>query len=136
MRTVFADTAYWIAILVPGDGLHSKAVEVSKGLGKHRIVTSEMVLAETLNSLSDYGSHIRKAAAELADQLREITSARVVPQTSIQFREALKLYALRDDKKWSLTDCASILIMEQEGISETLTSDHHFEQAGFAILLK
>jgi predicted nucleic acid-binding protein len=28
------------------------------------------------------------------------------------------------------------VVMQAEGVQEALTSDHHFEQAGFAILLK
>jgi predicted nucleic acid-binding protein len=42
----------------------------------------------------------------------------------------------RPDKWWSLTDCISFIVMQQEGLTEALTTDHHFEQAGFKILLK
>ena len=56
--------------------------------------------------------------------------------TSLQFREALDYYRARQDKEWSLVDCASILIMQTEGITEALTHDHHFEQAGFKVLLR
>jgi len=40
------------------------------------------------------------------------------------------------DKGWSLTDCASFVIMEDEGLPAALTHDHHFEQAGFQALLR
>jgi len=43
----------------------------------------------------------------------------------------LKLYTERPDKDWSLTDCISFVVMEEHGIIEALTGDHHFEQAGF-----
>jgi uncharacterized protein len=46
------------------------------------------------------------------------------------------LYSQRPDKDWSLTDCISFVVMQREGITEALTGDHHFEQAGFSILLK
>ena len=52
MRTVFADTGYWVALLNPRDQLHGKAKSVSASLGQTRIVTSEMVLDELLASLS------------------------------------------------------------------------------------
>ena len=37
----------------------------------------------------------------------------------------------RPDKDWPLTDCISFVVMEDEGISDALTGDRHFEQAGF-----
>jgi predicted nucleic acid-binding protein len=45
------------------------------------------------------------------------------------------LLTQRQDKDWSLVDCASFIIMQRRGITETLTTDHHFEQAGFRLLL-
>jgi predicted nucleic acid-binding protein len=42
----------------------------------------------------------------------------------------------RQDKEWSLVDCASFVVMQELGITEALTSDHHFEQARFVRLLK
>ncbi len=42
----------------------------------------------------------------------------------------------RPDKEWSLVDAASFVVMRERGIHEALTTDHHFEQAGFARLLK
>jgi hypothetical protein len=40
------------------------------------------------------------------------------------------------DKNWSLTDCASFLIMEEERLAAALTHDRHFTQAGFQTLLR
>jgi len=51
-------------------------------------------------------------------------------------REGIQLYASREDKEWSLTDCISFFVMQREAITEALTGDHHFEQAGFVALLK
>ena len=60
----------------------------------------------------------------------------VVPQTSLQFREAFELYKSRADKGWSLTDCASFNLMKERGVTEALAHDGHFEQAGFVALLR
>jgi predicted nucleic acid-binding protein len=48
----------------------------------------------------------------------------------------IQLYDSRPDKQWSLTDCISFVVMQDRGIVEALTGDHHFEQAGFTALLK
>jgi predicted nucleic acid-binding protein len=45
-------------------------------------------------------------------------------------------YAKRLDKDWSLTDCMSFVTMQECGISDALTADHDFEQAGFIALLE
>jgi predicted nucleic acid-binding protein len=51
------------------------------------------------------------------------------------FDAGLELYSRRPDKEWSLTDCISFVVMEEHGLTEALTTDHHFEQAGFTALL-
>lgn len=64
MRTVFADTGYWVALLNPRDELHDKATELSKSLDPVHIVTSEMVLTEVLDDFSKRGDYLRQAATE------------------------------------------------------------------------
>ena len=59
-----------------------------------------------------------------------------MPQTAVLFREALALYRQHQDKEWGLTDCSSFVIMRRLGLTESLTFDHHFEQAGFVALLR
>jgi hypothetical protein len=52
------------------------------------------------------------------------------------FEAGLRLYSDRPDKDWSLTDCTSFVVMKRLRITEALTADRHFEQAGFKVLLK
>ena len=47
----------------------------------------------------------------------------------------MALFAGRADKQYSLTDCLSMQVMREMGISEVLTHDQHFTQEGFIILL-
>jgi uncharacterized protein len=136
MERAFADTGYWIALLNPRDDLHEKASAVSRDYGPNQIVTSEMVLIEFLNSFSDYGPRLRQAAARAARVLRDTTQIVIVPQTRELFERALKRYEDMADKSWSLTDCASFLIMEDEQLTAALTHDRHFAQAGFQTLLR
>ena len=136
MKRIFADTSYWIALLNPRDELHGRAVAVARSCSEDQIVTSEMVLAELLNGFSDGGPRLRAAASKAVKTLRSSPSVTVIPQTSDQFRRALGRYEERIDKDWRLTDCASFLIMEAEGIEAALTHDQHFTQAGFRPLLR
>ena len=136
MERVFADTGYWIALLNPRDDLHKRASAISQDYSADQIVTSEMVLTKFLNSFSDYGPRLRQAAAKAVASLRETSQIFIIPQTSRLFERALKRYHDMADKSWSLTDCASFLIMEEERLTVALTHDRHFVQAGFQPLLR
>src|SRR5712691_12004953 len=135
MRQVFADTGYWIALVNPRDQIHAKAVSVTQQLSPVRILTSEMVLAEVLNSFSD-GGLLRQAVGSMVQRLRNNRDVIIVPQTSEQFEGALRRYKQAADKSWSLTDCASFEVMEAEQIQAALTHDQHFAQAGYETLLR
>jgi predicted nucleic acid-binding protein len=135
MRRVFADTSYWIALVNPRDQLHAKAVSVTRQLSSITIVTSEMVLAELLNSFSDAGP-LRNIVGGMVEKLRDNRDVIIVPQTSEQFGSALRRYQQAADKSWSLTDCASFQVIEAERIQAALTHDQHFAQAGFETLLR
>ena len=106
MRTVFADSGYWIAMYNPHDGLHVKAEAVTDGLGSCRIVTSQMVLVEFLNDMAGRGQSLRERGMSVVTRLTDTSSVEVVPQTRDQFDEAAAMYSSRSDKGWSLTDCA------------------------------
>ena len=111
MRQVFADTSYWIALVNPRDQIHAKAVSVTQQLSSVRIWTSEMVLAELLNSFSD-AVPLRHAVGGMVQKLRGNQDVIIVPQTSEQFESALQRYKQAADKSWSPTDCASSQVME------------------------
>lgn len=136
MKKVFADAGYWIAVVNPQDQLHDKALQVSSSLGPHLIVTSEMILAEVAAYFSDKGNRLRQAVVDLIRSIRANPNGRVVPQTSLQFQDALALFEQCSDKEWSLTDCSSFLIMRELKIDEALAYDKHFEQSGFNALLR
>jgi predicted nucleic acid-binding protein len=93
------------------------------------IVTTEAVLLEWLNALSDVST--RRIAAESYVRVRADARIEVVPLQSKLMDPTIQLYRGRPDKSWSLTDCLSFLAMERRGLTEALTTDHDFEQAGF-----
>ena len=134
MKQIFADSGYWIALVNPRDQIHAKAVSVTQQLSSVRLLTTEMVLVELLNSFGD--SPFRRAVAGMVLKLRNDRNVRIVPQTSEQFESALRRYKQAADKSWSLTDCTSFQVMEAEQIQAALTHDQHFAQAGFETLLR
>ena len=136
MRTVFADSGHWIALLHPRDQMHERAESVAAGLGPAAIVTTQMALTEALNHLSREGERLRRLAVQMVRGLEDRPDVEVVPQTNAQFRAAVERYASRSDQRWSLTDCAGFLVMEERGITEALAYDRDFEQAGFVALLR
>ena len=135
MEEVFADAGYWIALLNPNDQLYRKTLSVTAEIAGLRIVTSEMVLVEFLNGVARLGNAVRLQAADTRQRLSANPNIDVVPQTSAQLAAATRLYADRPDQRWSVTDCASFLIMERRGITKALAYDRDFVQAGFRALL-
>ena len=136
MRTVFGDASYWIALLNPRDQWHERANSATERLEDDcSIVTSEMVLVELLNHFSEYGEAKRGEVAGMVKALAANPSVEIVPQTTEQLWAAVEYYEARPDQTWGLTDCASFRLMEAMGISDALSSDSDFAQAGFRLLL-
>ena len=135
MRTVFADTGYWIASSNPLDQLHEKSKTVTRQLGQCRIVTTQMVLVEFLNFMGSRGEQMRALALTVVRGIAQRPDIEIVPQSGDQFQSAVNLYSSRIDKRWSVTDCASFSTMEDMNITEALAHDRHFEQTGFIALL-
>lgn len=50
------------------------------------------------------------------------------------FAQGLAGYAQYDDKTWGLVDCISFVVMQENLITEALTFDGDFVQAGFTVV--
>ncbi len=136
MKKVFVDTAYFIAVFRVGDQWKGSAVEARRLLGDVALVTTDEVLTEFLTALSRAGKPLRMEAAEAVQAMLEDPGVKVVPQSRQSFVDGIARYKQRLDKGYSVQDCISMNVMEAEGITDILTSDHHFEQARFNILMK
>ena len=137
MIELFADTAYWIALLLKRDRHHLHALQILREMRTSvRIVTSEYVLLEFLNHFSKHGPLARKDAMKSWRSMYEFEKVEVVPIGNEILQKAAALYDKSSDKAWSLTDCSSFVIMRERKIHDALTFDHHFEQAGFRALLR
>jgi len=131
LKRCFADTGYWIALANSRDQHHKTATEASERLGSFLVVTSEFVILELLNYFSGKGGLLRAAASQLVDALRSDPNTQIVPATSSLFEEAYNRWKERKDKKWSLVDCSSFIIMGRQGLDTALTFDKHYKQQGF-----
>ena len=137
MKLVFADAGYWIALWHPRDSLHQRATAVAATLAPTTVVvTTQLALIETLDAMARTGDFRRRFAVQMVRALEQAPDVEIVPQTDAQFRAAVERYAARLDQRWSLTDCASFLVMEERNITEALAYDRDFEQAGFTALLR
>jgi len=133
MKTVFADASFYVKLLSRRDR-HAAAAQDFARSYSGRFVTTTAVLVEVGNFLAD--SKHRKDFPALVHELEVSRRVDIVGDTLELWEAGLRLYAERLDKKWSFTNCMSFLVMQDRGIHEALTADHHFEQAGFTILLK
>lgn len=133
MRSVFADTAFYVALVNPRDELYAAAVQQARGF-TGGVVTTEYVLIEVGNRLARSGD--KQVFIGLMERLRVDSNTIIVPGDSPLLERGLDLFAERLDKDWSLTDCISFMVMQERGITEALTGDRHFEQAGFVVLLR
>ena len=134
MTDWFADTSYFIALLNAGDVSHARAVSLTGELSRRRLVTTTWVLTETADALAAPAN--RRLFRAILDRLRANPRASIVPASEELFAKGVELYEGRPDKAWSLTDCISFAVMTGGAMTEALTADHHFEQAGFIALLK
>jgi len=132
MRQVFADTSFYAAIVNRRDQHHARARDAAAKI-TGSIVTTEFVLAETANFCIE-GTR-RVVYLQLLANLRSAANVEIIPATSERFQQGLELFAARLDKDWSLTDCISFAVMHERGLTEALTADRNFEQAGFVALL-
>jgi predicted nucleic acid-binding protein len=133
MSVVFADAFYFVARLNRRDQHHERVLKFSRDFHA-RILTSDWVLMEVADALAE--SESRSRVRDFILHLRSTNACEIVPASRELLDRALELYHQHADKKWTLTDCVSFIIMREQNVTGALTGDKHFEQAGFIALLK
>jgi predicted nucleic acid-binding protein len=129
----FADTYYYLAMVNPRDQAHRRVMALA-GPMLGPIVTTSWVLTEVGDALA--APPLRPIFHDLMNELWADEETEIVAASDEPFRRGVALFARRPDKSWSLTDCTSFVVMADRGLTEALTGDHHFEQAGFRALLR
>src|SRR5260221_12628740 len=132
LNPYFVDAWLFIALTDRRDTDYLRARRVTQRVGQARLVTHAAVFFELLAFFSEEGSQARaQAVANVRDAM---LSMEVITPDRALFLGALDRYAARPDKKYSLTDCMSMIVMEERGIRHVLTNDHHFRQEGFVVV--
>lgn len=135
MTELFLDAAYAIALSSPRDECHARAVELARMIRVENIplVTTHAVILEIGNALSKH--RLRQSGIALIAGLENDSNVEIVPLGHELLSKAFQLYRSRLDKEWGLTDCVSFVVMTEKGLTDALTTDDDFRQAGFRTLL-
>lgn len=135
MTSCFLDTSYLIALEASDDQHHQAArrhwrKEVVASLPL--IITTSYVFDEVVTFFNSRGRHAK--AVEIGQRLQTSAAVEIVHVTQELFNAGWLLFQERSDKRYSLTDCISFVVMERRQIENALAFDRHFEQAGFRLL--
>lgn len=130
---LFLDTAFIQALLNPRDHYHQQAKQLFPRVRfASEVWLTEAILVEVGNALSAINRH---GATEFIQRCYRTSNIQVVSVDTALLMAALDLYQARSDKDWGLTDCISFVVMQQQDLNDAVTSDRHFLQAGFRILM-
>ena len=130
MKPVFADTGFFLALVNARDQYHQAATSLNASLVTP-LLTTAWVLLEFANAIAT--SRARSEFGSTLARLRSERDAEIIAPSPELFDRGCELYTSRSDKEWSLTDCISFVVMKERGLTDALTPDRHFEQAGFKV---
>lgn len=132
----FADTSWWVAWSLPGDGRHSDAIAVLAQLGATEMVlTTDLIIGETWTFLRRKDGH--GSAVAFLDRVRLLADAgrltvhRVEPE---QEDRAWTWLRRHDERAYSFVDATSFQVMQGRRMREALAFDQDFAAAGFVEL--
>ncbi len=132
MIKTFVDTFYIVALVNKRDEFHEKAKELVLEFDNQSLLTTDAVLLEIGNSLA---RSYKQKSIQIIDEFLSSEEIEIVRLDEILFEKAFELYKTHADKSWGLVDCISFVVMKERGITDALTCDKHFSQAGFRALL-
>ena len=131
---LFIDTVFIQALLNKRDQYHPQArAFLPRVRDAAAVWVTEAVLVEVGNAL---GAVNRLGTVQFIQQCYSTANLRVVTVDTPLLSRALQLYSERPDKTWGLTDCISFVVMWEQGLTDAVTADVHFVQAGFRALLR
>lgn len=138
MNEIFVDTSGWGHLFDVTQAHHLLAASIYRDARQQKrpFVTTNYILTELVALMLTPLLLPHQTIVACIDGLKTSSSLRMLHIDANTDSQAWRLFKERSDKTWSLVDCASFATMRRLGITEALTTDHHFEQAGFIRLLK
>lgn len=128
---LFIDTGAHIALVDKDDQYHSAAKEFYYSEIKSKgwiLVTSNLVIWETLNYLQARGGH--HVAVQFREKIYSSKIVRIVSVLPPDEEEAWRIFKRYDDKSFSFTDCTSFALMKRLNLGAAFAFDEHFTQFG------
>jgi predicted nucleic acid-binding protein len=131
---IFVDTGYLIGLEASDDQYHITARDYWRSLSIQMppLITTSYVFDEVVTFFNSRGRHTK--AIDLGTRLLDSSLLQLVHVEEDLFKAGWDYLRKRADKRYSLTDCISFVLMQRLGLTEALAFDSHFVQAGFHIL--
>jgi predicted nucleic acid-binding protein len=122
---ILLDTSGLFRLYHSDEAGHQEARDLFDSSGPK--VVHSYVLAEFV-ALTDARGLPRASALAFADALLEQPDVQIVWVDEFLHREGMRLLSSRLDKRYSLADAISFILMQLRGLTEALTTDRHFER--------
>lgn len=137
-KSLFVDTSGWANYLIKTEPFYLETSQLLEQCFKNntKLVTSNYILAELIALLHSPLRVSKAQQIKILDVIKTASWVNVIHIDKATEKRVYELWKSRPDKNWSLVDCSSFVLMQDEKITQAITSDHHFEQAGFIRLLK
>lgn len=131
---VFVDTSGWMSCVDESEVLHRESCRARDAVLREKrfLVTTDYVIDETLTIIRmRLGLPI---AREWWNQVEKSERVRFEAIGATRADKARALFFKHRDKQFSFTDCTSFVVMQELGLQDALTTDHHFRQMRFTML--
>lgn len=131
MNHYFVDTSFIIALEIVNEQHHKIARSFWLNLSKKntQLITTSYIFDETVTFFNSRQLHSK--AVEIGQSLLYSRLIDFIHVDQVLFEQAWLVFQKYNDKSYSLTDCISFVVMQQRQITQVLTFDRHFAQAGF-----
>jgi len=133
MNRIFIDTAFVVALVNQKDQYHKQALILSQEYENTPMIITEAILLEIGNALAKDFKH---EAVDIINAFQSSDEVITIEQNTQLFQKGFEMYEKYQDKDWGIVDCISFVAMRENNVTDALTLDDHFKQAGFNILMR